>query len=165
MSEFCHGKELGPIFGFIRSEQSEVCLQFLVYPFGFSISLRVIGCGEGDVVLEEASEFSHKGRSKLWSSIGDYLRVKAKPRKNIGEEELGDSFGINVFCAGAVNYPLRKPMVYHDHDRIVSVGIGKSSDEIHRYGGKGEGVVNSQRGKSRYHGMCVYLGRLAISTS
>ena len=44
----------------------------------------------------------------LWS--GDRIE------ENIGEEKLGHSFGINVFCAGAINYPLRKPMVHHDHD-------------------------------------------------
>ena len=124
VSEFCHGKELGPIFGFIRSEQPEVCLQFLVYPFHFSVSLRVIGCGEADVVLEEAGKFLCEGRGKLWSPIRDHLGVEAKSRKNIGEEKLGYSFGINVFCAGAVNYPLRKSMVYHDHDCIISVRSG-----------------------------------------
>ena len=67
-------------------------------------------------------------------------------RKNIGEKELGHPFRINVFCAGAVNYPLSKAMVY-------------------RYGGKGEGVIDGQRGQSRYCGMSVYLGCLAVSTS
>ena len=36
--------------------------------------------------------------------------------ENIGEKELGNSLGINVFCAGTVNYPLHKTMVYHNHD-------------------------------------------------
>ena len=76
----------------------------------------MIGRGEGDIILEEASEFSCEGRGKLWSSIGDYFGVETESRKNIGEEKLGHSFGINVFCAGAINYPLRKAMVYHDHD-------------------------------------------------
>ena len=76
----------------------------------------MIGRGEGDVVLEEVGKFSCEGQGKLWSSIRDYLGVETKLRKNIGEEKLGHSFGINVFCAGAINYPLHKPMVYHDHD-------------------------------------------------
>ena len=61
-------------------------------------------------------EFSCESRSKLWSSVRDYLGVETKLGKNIGEEKLGHSFKINVFCAGAINYPLCKPMVYHDHD-------------------------------------------------
>ena len=76
----------------------------------------MIGCREGNVVLEEAGEFSSKGQGKLRSSIGDYLGMESELRKNIGEKELGDSFGINVFCAGVVNYPLSKSMVYHNHD-------------------------------------------------
>ena len=58
VSEFCHGKKLGPFLRFIRSEQSQVRFQFLVYPFRFSVSLRVVGSGEGDIILEEAGEFS-----------------------------------------------------------------------------------------------------------
>ena len=84
----------------------------------------MIGSREGDIVLEEAGKFSCEGQGKLWSSIGNYLGVETELGKNIGEEELGHSFRINVFCAGAVNYPLRKPMVYHDHDGIVPLGIG-----------------------------------------
>ena len=87
----------------------------------FPISLRVVGSRECDIVLEEAGEFLSEGQGKLRPSVGDYFGVEAESRKNIGEEKLGHSFGINVFCAGAVNYPLCKPMVYHDHDRIISM--------------------------------------------
>ena len=79
---------------------------------------------KSDVILDEASEFSSKGGGKLWPSVGDYLGVEAESRENIGKEKLGYSFGVNVFCAGAINYPLREPMVYHDHDRIISVRVG-----------------------------------------
>ena len=56
-------------------------------------------------------------------------------------------------------------MVYHDHNCIISMGIGKSGDEIYRYRGEGEGVVDSQRGESRHCGMSVYLGCLTVGTS
>ena len=42
--------------------------------------------------------------------------MEAKSRKYVGEEELGNFGGVNVFCAGAINYPLHKAMVNHDHD-------------------------------------------------
>ena len=116
MHKFCHREESGPFFGFIRSEQPEICFQFLVYPFCFSVSLRVIGCGEGDIILEEVGKFLCEGRGELWSSVGDYFGVETESGKNIGEEKLGHSLRINVFCAGAINYPLHKVMVYHDHD-------------------------------------------------
>ena len=76
----------------------------------------MIGGGEGYVVLEEVGEFSSEGRGKLWSSVQDYLGVKAESRENMSKKELGYSCCINVFCAGAINYPLHKAMVYHDHD-------------------------------------------------
>ena len=56
-------------------------------------------------------------------------------------------------------------MVYHDHNCIIPVGVGKSSDEIHRYGGEREEVFDGQQGKSGYCGMGVYLGSLAVGTS
>ena len=43
--------------------------------------------------------------------------------------------------------------------------VGQSRDEIHRYGGEWKGVVDGQRGESRYCGMGVHLGHLAIGTS
>ena len=77
---------------------------------------RVIGSGEGDVILKEIGEFLGKGRGKLRSPVQDYLGVKAESRENMSKKELGYSCCINVFCAGAINYPLHKAMVYHDHD-------------------------------------------------
>ena len=76
----------------------------------------MVGCGKGNIILKEAGEFSCEGQGELWSSVGDHLGVEPKSRKNIGEKELGNSFRVNVFCTGAINYPLCKPMVYHYHD-------------------------------------------------
>ena len=102
----------------------------------------MVGSGEGNVILEETGEFLCEGRGKLWSSIGDYFGVETKSRENIGEEKLGDSFGINVFGAGAINYPLCEPMVYHDHDRIIPMRVGQSGNEIYGYGGEWKGVFD-----------------------
>ena len=81
----------------------------------------MVGSGESNVVLEEVGEFSSEGRGKLWSPVGDYLGVETKSRENIGEKELNNSISINVFCARGINYPLHKAMVYHNHNRIISV--------------------------------------------
>ena len=73
VSKFRHGKEIRPFFRFVGGEQPQVHFQFLIYSFGFPISLGVICSGEGDVVLKEAGEFSGKGQGKLWSSVRDHL--------------------------------------------------------------------------------------------
>ena len=124
MSEFCHGKEIRPFFEFIGSEQPQVSLQLLIYSLSFPISLRVIGGGEGDIVLKETGEFLGEGQGELWSSIRDHFRMEAESRENMGEKEFGNSGSIDVFCAGAINYPLHKAMVYHDHDRIITMRVG-----------------------------------------
>ena len=61
VSEFCHGKEIGPFFRFVGGEQPQVSFQLLIHSFSFPIRLGVIGSGEGDVVLKEVGEFSGKG--------------------------------------------------------------------------------------------------------
>ena len=43
MREFRHGKEFGPFVGLILGEDVKVGFKFLVYMFGFSVSLRMIG--------------------------------------------------------------------------------------------------------------------------
>ena len=76
----------------------------------------MISSGKGNIILKEVSEFSSKGGGKLQSSVRDHFRVKAKLGENMTEKELGNSGSIYVFCAGAINYPLCKAMVYHNHD-------------------------------------------------
>ena len=61
VSEFCHGEETGPFFRFISGEQPQISFQLLIYLFGFSIHLGVIGSGEGVIILKEAGKFSGKG--------------------------------------------------------------------------------------------------------
>ena len=76
----------------------------------------MISSEEGNVILEEVGESSSEGGGELWSPVRDYLGVEAKLRENMSEKVSYDSCGINVFCAGAINYPLHKAMVYHNHD-------------------------------------------------
>ena len=83
----------------------------------------MISSGEGSIVLQEVGKFFSEGGGELWSSVRNHLGMKAKSRKNMSEKELGDSSCVNVFPARAINYPLHKTMVYHDHDRVKSVGI------------------------------------------
>ena len=57
--------------------------------------------------------------------------MEAESRKNMGKEEFGDSSGIDVFCAGVINYPLHKAIVTfgpgRDEHRLKSSSEG--SDE------------------------------------
>ena len=76
----------------------------------------MVGGEERDIVLEEAGEFSSKGGGELWSPVRDQLGMKAELRENMSENKLGNSCSIHVFCAGAINYPLCKAMVYHNHN-------------------------------------------------
>ena len=48
------------------------------------------------------------------------------------EKEGCDPFGCNGFLGGAENYPLSKPMVDHDHERIEAGGQRKIRDKIAR---------------------------------
>ena len=48
------------------------------------------------------------------------------------EEEGGDSFGGNGFLGRAKNYPLSKPMVDHDQERIEVGGDREIRDKVTR---------------------------------
>ena len=51
LREFCHGEKFGPFRRLILGKDLKECLELLIDPFGFTISLRVIGSGEGNVVV------------------------------------------------------------------------------------------------------------------
>ena len=51
VSEFCVGDRFRPRCGTIAAEDMKVGLDFLVDSFRFTVGLRVIGGGEGEVVV------------------------------------------------------------------------------------------------------------------
>ena len=46
------------------------------------------------------------------------------------EKEGSDPLGGNGFLGRAKNYPLSKPMVYHDQERIKAGGQGEIRDKV-----------------------------------
>ena len=54
MGEFGHREEFQPFLGLAFTENAEIYFKFLVIAFHFSISLYVVGQGEGYVILEES---------------------------------------------------------------------------------------------------------------
>ena len=53
--EFGGREEVKPTFGIIGAKDTKVCFDFLVGALHLSVSLRVIGSGKFDVILEESS--------------------------------------------------------------------------------------------------------------
>ena len=53
MGEFCEGNVLSPRSRIRAAEDPKIGLYFLVHTFGLSISLRVVGSGEGKFITEE----------------------------------------------------------------------------------------------------------------
>ena len=81
------------------------------------------------------------------------------------KKQLGNSHSINGFMARCKNYPLRKAMVNHDHDRIKSRGRREISNEVNGELLKGErdGRLDwEQRGNNR---VCVSLVLLTDRTA
>ena len=71
-----------------------------------------------------------KGGGKLRSSVRDDFVKKSEMKEDFVEEKGGNPFGGDGFLGRAKNYPLSKPMVYHDQERIKVQGDRKISDEI-----------------------------------
>ena len=78
VGELCMGDLISPRTGVGPTENSKVCVNLLVDMFSFSIGLRVISSGEGEVVVEKLVKFFGKGRGKLWTMIRDDFVVKSK---------------------------------------------------------------------------------------
>ena len=71
MVEFCQGKELYPFSQVVGVEDAEISFELLIGLLGLSISLRMVGSGEANIILEETSKFFSKGGSKLRALVGD----------------------------------------------------------------------------------------------
>ena len=69
--EFCRGKELYPFSRVVGAKDAEICFELLIGSLSLTISLRMIGSGEANIIFEEMSEFLGKGRSELRASVGD----------------------------------------------------------------------------------------------
>ena len=132
MVEFGGGEELHPFSWIIGAEDMEIGLEFLIGSFGLSVSLRVVSSGESYVVVEEACQFLCKGRGKLRTTVRDECVMKSKAFEYKVKKQLGNSCSINGFVARCKNYPLRKAMVDHDHNRIKSRRRREIGDEVNR---------------------------------
>ena len=78
----------------------------------------------------------------MGATIGDDFIEKSKAEEDFVKKEGSDSFGSDGFLSRAKNCPLRKPMVYHNHERIKACGDREIHDEIagdllERMGGNG----------------------------
>ena len=71
MVEFCGGEVLHPFCWVVGAEDVEIHLKFLIGSFSLSVNLRVISCGQVNVIFEEASKSLGKGRGKLETLIRD----------------------------------------------------------------------------------------------
>ena len=71
MVEFCGGKELYRFSWVVGTKGAEICFKFLIGSLGLTVSLRMIGSREANIVLEEMSEFLGEGRSELRATVGD----------------------------------------------------------------------------------------------
>ena len=69
MGEFSKSNVLGPGCRVRATEDLKISFYFLVHTFGFPVSLRVIGGGEGKFVTKEFSQFFSESRGGLWSLI------------------------------------------------------------------------------------------------
>ena len=101
----------------------------------------------------------------MGAAIRDDFVEKSEAKEDFVEKEGGDSFGGDGFLGRAKNYPLSKPMVYHDHERIKAGGHREISDKIAGdllKGARGDGF-NGRKGG--YSGVCVNLVLLAKGTA
>ena len=116
--EFCVGDFVSPGSRVRSAEDPQVGFNFLVDLFYFSIRLRVVGDREGKVIVKKFSKFFGEGRGKLWATIRDDLVIEPEMEIDLVEKKGGNPFCGDHFLGGAKNYPLCKPVVNHDQERV-----------------------------------------------
>ena len=101
----------------------------------------------------------------MQSLVRDDLIIKTKSFEYFGEEQGGDSGGVNSFLGRAENYPLSKPMVNHDQKGIKTIRKGKVGDQIagDLLKGVGPGRWNGEKWRPRR--VCINLMLLAGGAS
>src|ERR1700760_3519829 len=122
MRIFCHRQISAPFLLFIGAKYSEIGFEFLVYSFSFSIGLRMKCSAHVVINFKELTHFLKHFGCELWSSIRNNDVREAKSSPDLINKNLRCSESIDFLCTQSINYPLRKAMVYHNHDRIVSIG-------------------------------------------
>ena len=81
------------------------------------------------------------------------------------EEDFGDVHSGASFVARAEIYPFQKTMVYHDQNRIITVGEGEVGDKIHGDLLEGVRAFGRNGGKWGNGGVSVDLVCLAGGTA
>ena len=90
--------------------------------------------------------------------------METKVFENIVEENLSDFYSINGFRARSLNYPLHKPMVYYDHNRIMAIRRREVHDKVDRQLFEEEGVQRGDGDKWEDGRVSVDLVLLTDST-
>ena len=156
------GDTIGPRCRVVSTEDLKIGF-YLVYSFGLSVQLSMVGSGEGKVIFQEFSKFPSEGGCKLRASVRNDPVIEAKAKVYFVEKEWGYAFGSVVLLHGTENYPLSKPMVYHDQEGMKASGRGEVGDKVTRDLLEGHrGTNGCEWGNS---GVCVGLVLLAGCTA
>ena len=104
--EFCHGEKFRPFRKLVLCKNAEVCLEFLIYSFGFTVCLQTIYSRKGHVIFEEAGKFLGKSQGELRASVRDDSVMKTKSGEDMVEKDVGDVSSRGGFVARVEIYPL-----------------------------------------------------------
>jgi len=130
VGELCEWKERVPVVLSFPDKDAYVLFQFLVNPFGLSVSLRMIGGRRGGFDPEQSVEFLHEQGDELWPSIGDNLAREAVEFPDIADVEVSGSGG----CDSGHRLDEVRPLTYgvdYRHDGVVPAGLWEFYDEIY----------------------------------
>ena len=81
----------------VCAEDPEISFNFLIGSFGLPISLGMVSSGKADIIFEDSSEFTGKGRCELWAMIRDEGIMESEAFKYVVKKELGNSVHIYSF--------------------------------------------------------------------
>ncbi|KNZ75600.1 hypothetical protein J132_02542 [Termitomyces sp. J132] len=128
--ELSIGEEFISVILVLVAEEVEVLLQLLIYAFGLTIGLWVVGGGGVELHAKQLVELPSELCHKLWSpirdiGIGEAVELPDVPPVQVCSTHGAGSVGWNEVHSLAVQ-------VYHHYDHIVTVGIGELYNKVYR---------------------------------
>ena len=118
--ELGHRDPIDPIILVVIDVHPEVLFQFLVDPFGLTVSLRMVGHGRIVLGPQSVIEFLGKLRLELRPSVMDNLFRYSMQAEHIVPEQLGSFFGRESNRGWYCMNLFLKP-VNDNQDRILSL--------------------------------------------
>ena len=130
VGEFSDSESIGPVVLSVIYVETKISLEFLVYAFGLTVSLWMIGSRRSSFDSARSIKISDELRHELRSSIAGNSFQEAKDANPMIAEECSVSQR-SEFGIGRDERDSFRKAIGDDKDRVVAFGFGKRAKKVY----------------------------------